>query len=174
MFPWWLVLVQGIITLILGISFLYYPYGTLLVLVMFLGAYWFVNGLFGLVSLAMDKTHWGWKLLFGVLGIIAGLAILTYPVYSAFMVPYIFVIMIGFFGIIMGFMGLFAAFRGGGWGAGIVGILILLFGFLLLFHPVASVLIAPYVLGTLGILGGICGVLGAIMLRSIEKRVGAA
>ena len=82
LFPWWLVLIQGIITLILGIFLLYYPYGTLLVLVTFLGAYWFVSGLFGLISLFVDRTNAGWKILFGILGIIAGIAILTYPLYS--------------------------------------------------------------------------------------------
>ena len=41
LFPWWLVLIFGIVTLIMGLFFLYYPYGTLLVLVTFIGAYWF-------------------------------------------------------------------------------------------------------------------------------------
>jgi uncharacterized membrane protein HdeD (DUF308 family) len=65
-FPWWLVLIQGIITLILGIFFLYYPYGTLLVLITILGAYWFVSGLFALLSLAIDRTNAGYKILFGL------------------------------------------------------------------------------------------------------------
>ena len=81
-FPWWLVLIMGFITLILGIFLLYYPYGTLLVLVTFLGAYWFISGLIGLCSLFVDRTNAGWKILFGILGIIAGIAILTYPLYS--------------------------------------------------------------------------------------------
>ena len=80
-FPWWLVLIMGFITLILGIFLLYYPYGTLLVLVTFLGAYWFISGLIGLCSLFVDRTNAGWKILFGILGIIAGIAILTYPLY---------------------------------------------------------------------------------------------
>lgn len=86
----------------------------LVVLVTFLGAYWFVNGLFGLFSLAADRSNEGWKILFGILGVIAGLAVLGYPVYSAFIVPFIFIVMIGIWGMIMGFVSLFAAFRGGG------------------------------------------------------------
>jgi uncharacterized membrane protein HdeD (DUF308 family) len=165
LFPWWLVLIQGLITLILGIFLLYYPYGTLLVLVTFLGAYWFISGLFGLISLIVDRTNAGWKILFGILGIIAGIAILTYPLYSTFVVPYIFIIFVGVWGLIMGFMGIFAAFKGGGWGAGIIGILLIIFGCLILANPVISVLMLPFVLGVVGIIGGIAAIIGAFMLK---------
>jgi uncharacterized membrane protein HdeD (DUF308 family) len=164
-FPWWLVLLQGIITLILGILFLYYPYGTLFVLVTFLGAYWFISGLFGLVSLAVDRTNAGWKVLFGILGIIAGVAILCYPFYSAFVVPYIFIIFVGVWGLIMGFMSLFAGFKGGGWGAGIIGILLIIFGCLILANPVITTLVLPFILGVFGIIGGIAAIIGAFMIK---------
>ena len=164
-FPWWLVLIQGIITLILGILFLYYPYGTLFVLVTFLGAYWFISGLFGLVSLAVDRTNAGWKVLFGILGIIAGVAILCYPFYSAFVVPYIFIIFVGVWGLIMGFMSLFAGFKGGGWGAGIIGILLIIFGCLILANPVITTLVLPFILGVFGIIGGIAAIIGAFMIK---------
>jgi len=165
-FPWWLVLIQGIVTLILGILFLYYPYGTLFVLVTFLGAYWFVSGIVGLIGLAADRTNWGWKVVFGILGIIAGIAILAYPYYSTIIVPAIFIILIGFWGLIMGFMGLFAAFKGGGWGAGIMGVLLIIFGFLVLLHPMLTVAVLPFILGAFGIIGGIAAIVGAFMLRS--------
>jgi uncharacterized membrane protein HdeD (DUF308 family) len=164
-FPWWLVLLQGIITLILGILFLYYPYGTLFVLVTFLGAYWFISGLFGLVSLAVDRTNAGWKVLFGILGIIAGVAILCYPFYSAFVVPYIFIIFVGVWGLIMGFMSLFAGFKGGGWGAGIIGILLIIFGCLILANPMITTLVLPFILGVFGIIGGIAAIIGAFMIK---------
>jgi uncharacterized membrane protein HdeD (DUF308 family) len=165
LFPWWLVLIQGLITLILGIFLLYYPYGTLLVLVTFLGAYWFISGLFGLISLFVDRSNAGWKILFGILGIIAGIAILTYPLYSTFVVPYIFIIFVGVWGLIMGFMGIFAAFKGGGWGAGIIGILLIIFGCLILANPVVSTLLLPFLLGIFGIIGGIAAIIGAFMIK---------
>ena len=164
-FPWWLVLIQGIITLILGIFLLTYPYGTLLVLVTFLGAYWFVSGLIGLFSLAVDKTNAGWKILFGILGIIAGLAILAYPYYSAFVVPYIFIIFVGVWGLIMGFVSLFAAFKGGGWGAGIIGILLIIFACIILANPVVTTLWLPFILGWFGIIGGLIAIIGSIYLK---------
>lgn len=164
-FPWWLVLIMGIVTLILGIFLVYYPYKTLLLLVTFLGAYWFVSGLFGLISLFVDRTNAGWKVLFGILGIIAGIAILTYPLYSTFVVPYIFIIFVGVWGLIMGFMSLFAAFKGGGWGAGIIGFLLIIFGCLILANPLVSTLMLPFVLGGFGIIGGIFAIIGAFMIK---------
>jgi len=165
LFPWWLVLIFGIVTLIMGLFFLYYPYGTLLVLVTFIGAYWFVAGLIGLISLFWDRSNMGWKILWGILGVIAGLAILTYPLYSAFMVPFIFIIMIGVWGLVMGFLGLFGAFKGGGWGAAIIGILLILFGCLILANPYVAVLASPFVLGIIGIVGGIAAIIGSFFLR---------
>jgi uncharacterized membrane protein HdeD (DUF308 family) len=162
LFPWWLVLIQGIVTLILGLFFLYRPYGTLFVLVTFLGAYWFVTGIIGLISLFWDRTNMGMKLLFGILGLIAGLAILSYPLYSAFVVPFIFIIMIGVWGLIMGFVGLFGAFKGGGWGAAIIGIL-------LLANPWITVAVLPFILGVFGVGGGIAAIIGSFFLRSSQK-----
>jgi uncharacterized membrane protein HdeD (DUF308 family) len=170
--PWWLVLITGIITLILGVTFLYYPFGTLFVLVTFLGIYWFIAGLIGLCSLFVDRTNAGWKILFGILGIIAGIAILTYPLYSAFVVPYIFIIFVGVWGLIMGFVGIFAAFKGGGWGAGIMGFILVIFGCLILANPVISTLVLPFFLGVFGIIGGIAAIIGAFMIRG--QTAGAA
>jgi len=166
LFPWWLVLIQGIVTLILGIFFLYRPYGTLFVLVTFLGAYWFVSGLIGLISLFWDRSNLGMKLLFGILGVIAGIAILAYPLYSAFMVPFIFIIMIGVWGLVMGFLGLFGAFKGGGWGAAIIGILLIIFGFLILANPYITTALLPFILGGVGVVGGIAAIIGSFFLRS--------
>ena len=170
LFPWWLVLIQGIVTLILGLFFLYRPYGTLIVLVTFLGAYWFVTGLIGLISLFWDRTNMGMKLLFGILGLIAGLAILSYPLYSAFVVPFIFIIMIGVWGLIMGFVALFAAFKGGGWGAGIIGILLIIFGLLILGNPYITLAVLPFILGVFGVGGGIAAIIGSFMIRSSQAK----
>jgi uncharacterized membrane protein HdeD (DUF308 family) len=163
--PWWLVLIMGIVTVLLGLAFLYYPFGTLLVLVTFLGVYWLIAGLIGLCSLFVDHTNLGWKLLFGILGIIAGIAILAYPLYSAFVVPYIFIIFVGVWGLIMGFVALFAAFKGGGWGAGIMGLLLIIFGCLILANPVISTVALPFFLGIFGIFGGLVAIIGSFVIR---------
>ena len=168
-FPWWLLLLQGIIALILGGYLLAYPLQTLMVIIVFLGAYWLVSGIFTLVSVAVDKTHWGMKILLGFLGIILGMLILAYPYYSTLVVPYIFTIMVGIFALIYGFIAVWGAFTGNGWGVGILGILSIIFGCLILANPIASTLAVPFVFGIFGIIFGFAAIVGSFMLRSVQK-----
>src|SRR4051794_16325648 len=85
--PWWLVLLEGISLIIIGILLFTDTDQTVFTLVLFLGIWWFIGGIFDLVSIFMDRSHWGWKLFSGILGIIAGLAIVRHPLWAAFLVP---------------------------------------------------------------------------------------
>jgi uncharacterized membrane protein HdeD (DUF308 family) len=168
-FPWWLLLLQGIIAFILGIFLLTYPLQTLMVIIVFLGAYWFVSGIFTLVSIGIDKSHMGLKIVLGFLGIILGLLILAYPFYSTLVVPFIFTIMIGVIALIYGFIALWGAFTGKGWGIGILGLLSIFFGIIILANPIASTIAVPFVFGILGIIFGFMAIIGSFMLRSAQK-----
>ncbi|OPX66472.1 MAG: hypothetical protein A4E37_01962 [Methanoregulaceae archaeon PtaB.Bin056] len=166
LFPWWIVLLQGIVSLLLGIMFLAYPMGTLFVMVTFLGAYWFVSGIFALVSLATDKTNMGVKVVLALLGIIAGILILAYPYYSTIIVPEIFVIMIAVWGVMMGCVSLFSSFKGGGIGAAVIGVLAIIFGCIILFNPLITVIYLPFVLGIFGIIGGLGAIFFSFQVKS--------
>jgi uncharacterized membrane protein HdeD (DUF308 family) len=72
-FPWWLVLIEGIALLILGIMFIAEPRMTTTIVVWLLGFYWLVVGILKIVSIFQDNAMWGWKLFAGILGIIAGI-----------------------------------------------------------------------------------------------------
>ncbi len=168
-FPWWLLLLQGLIAVILGIFLLTYPLETLMVFIVFLGAYWFVSGIFTLVSIGADKEHTGMKVVLGILGIILGLLILAYPLYGTLIVPFVFVIMVGVIAVIYGFIGIYNAFTGKGWGVGILGLLSIIFGLIILSHPFISTLAVPFVFGILGIIFGFVAIIGSFMLRSAQK-----
>jgi uncharacterized membrane protein HdeD (DUF308 family) len=170
-FPWWLLLLQGIIALILGIFLLVYPLQTLMVMIVFLGAYWFVSGIFTLVSLGANKEHMGMKIVLGFLGIILGLLILAYPLYSTFIVPFVFVIMIGVIALIYGFIALIGGFTGRGWGIGILGLLSIIFGILILANPYAATIAVPFVFGIFGVIFGFIAIIGSFMVRSAQKAV---
>lgn len=167
-FPWWAVLIQGIFAIIIGILLLTYPGATTLVIVQFIGIYWLVSGIFSLVGIFMDRSMWGWKLFAGVIGILAGLAIMRHPLWSTFLLPTVLVIFLGIDGLIIGVIGLIAAFQGGGWAAGILGVLSLLFGLLLLFSPFIAALALPWIYGFLGIIGGLTAMFAAFRQRSEE------
>jgi uncharacterized membrane protein HdeD (DUF308 family) len=165
MLPWWLVLIQGIVALILGCSFLAFPYQTLFVFVVFVGAYWFISGIFALISLAYDKSNLGWKIVVGLLGIVAGILIMMYPYYSTILLPTMLIIIIGVWGLIIGGITLAHGIRGGGWGEIILGILGIIFGLVLLAKPLISALLLPYVLGIFGVILGIGAIVAAFMYR---------
>jgi len=163
--PWWLVLIQGIAALIIGIFLLTQPAGTTLFLVQFLGIYWLVSGIFQIIGMFIDSTAWGWKLFSGILGILAGIAVINNPLYSTILVPTVLVFVLGIQGIIVGIVGLVQAFKGAGWGAGILGALSILFGIILLGSPFIAALALPWVAGIFAIVGGIAGIIAAFRMR---------
>jgi len=168
-FPWWAVLIQGIFSIIIGLLLLTSPGVTTLVIVQYIGIYWLVTGIFSLVGIFIDNSMWGWKLLSGVIGILAGLSIMQHPLWSTFMLPAVLVIFLGIDGLIIGVVGLIGAFKGGGWAAGILGALSILFGLALLGSPFLASLALPWVYGVLGLAGGISAIFVAFRQRSEEK-----
>jgi uncharacterized membrane protein HdeD (DUF308 family) len=109
--PWWVVLLQGIFAALIGLLLLISPGATLLVLVQLLGFYWLIGGIFGIVSIFIDSSLWGWKLFAGILGILAGFAIIQYPLWSSLLVPATLVIFLGIEGLIIGVLNVIQAFQ---------------------------------------------------------------
>ena len=160
----WLVLLLGIIAVIFGVLFFIYPIPTLEILVMFLGLYWLANGIVVFINLFTDKTGRGWKLLVGILGILAGVLVLTYPLYSAILIPTVFAIIIGVEGLIIGAVYMVRGFSGAGWGAGILGILSIIFGLVLIANPLVAALGLVLLLAGLAIVGGIAAIVVSFRL----------
>lgn len=134
--PWWMTLIMGIASVIFGGLLLFGSLGmrvnAYLLLVSLLGIWWIVDGIVNIVHIFHDRTRWGWNLFIGIISIIAGMWILIYPVYAAVALPRIAVLILGIYGVIEGIVLLLVAFRGGGWGAGILGIIALILGIVLI------------------------------------------
>ncbi len=133
--PWWSTLIMGIVILVLGGIMLWAPdkrVDTYMILVALLGIYWMVEGIMALVSMFVDHSMWGWKLFIGVISLMAGSSILAYPVAAGVILPRIFVMVLGIWGLMYGIILLVMAFKGGGWGAGILGVLGIIFGIILM------------------------------------------
>ena len=163
--PWWLILLQGIALVILGILLLTWTGATLVILVQFLGIWWLVQGLFQIISIFIDSSLWGWKLFADILGIAAGFVILQHPLWSAILVPAIAIIILGIQALVFGVVELIQAFKGSGWGIGLLGALSIIFGIVLLANPLIGVAVLPYVLGAFGVVGGIVAVVAAFTSR---------
>jgi uncharacterized membrane protein HdeD (DUF308 family) len=165
-YPWWIVLILGIAVMILGMAFLAWPYLTLLMVVTFVGAYWFVSGIFSLVSLIMDDSNFGWKLLIGILGIIAGIVILMYPFFSTLLLPAMLVIFIGIWGLLIGGVHIAQGFGTKDGGSLVLGLLAIIFGILIIAHPLITVAMLPFIFGGFGIVGGIITIVFSFQLRN--------
>ena len=166
--PWWVILMGGILNIVVGILLLTAPVKTTFVLVLALGFYWIVSGIFNLVGMFIDHTAWGWKLFTGVLSILAGLVILRYPLVSALTIPSIIILVLGIQGFIVGIIGLIMAFQGGGWGAGILGALSIIFGVILManFAAPGMAVTLIWVAAVFALVGGIFQIFQAFRQRS--------
>ena len=165
MVPWWLVLLEGIAILILGILLLIKPGMTTLIFVQFIGIYWLISGIFQIIGIFLDSSMWGWKLFAGILGILAGIVVVQHPLWSPVVLASTLIIILGIQGIIYGGIGLYQAFRGAGWGAGILGAISILFGIYFLANIGQSTLVLPWAVGVLAVVGGIAAIVMAFRLK---------
>ena len=163
--PWWLILLEGIVLIIVGALLLASTEKTLVILVQFIGIYWLIRGIFDIISLFVDRTAWGWKLFIGIVGILAGLTILQHPLWSAVLVPSVTVWILGIYGIIAGIIAIVRAFQGAGWGTGLLGVVAILIGIFFLANTLISAVALVYVTAILAIIGGIAAVIMAFRLR---------
>jgi len=173
LFPWWVILLWGILTLILGVMFLKSPRITTVLMVTFMGAFWLVGGLFSLGSLVVDRTNLGWKFFLAIINIIAGALIMLYPFYSTVFILSFFVIFLGFYACFIGFAHLFHAFRQKDAGNGILGIISLIFGILLLIYPMIAASLIPFLAGAFCIVAGFCAIAASFMAKKVQTPVNA-
>lgn len=163
--PWWLVLIEGIALIILGLLLLANPAQTSVIVIQVLGIYWLIVGIIKIVSIFIDSSMWGWKLFAGIVGILAGILILQHPLYAPLLVGAALVIILGIQGLIMGIVGLIQAFQGAGWGVGILGVVSILIGILLLANLWLFTFSLPWVIGILAIVGGIIAIIAAFRVK---------
>ncbi|HNX17856.1 MAG TPA: HdeD family acid-resistance protein [Methanoregula sp.] len=174
LFPWWVLLLWGILALIVGIMFLASPGITIVIFITFLGAYWLVGGIFSLASLAVDRKDWGWKILLAILNLIAGIVILAYPLISTVLLLSFLIILVGVWACITGGVHLYQAFSRKDAGNGILGILSLIFGILLLIFPLISAALLPYIAGIFAIVIGFAAIVASFAAKKAEQVAPAA
>lgn len=163
--PWWLVLIEGISLILIGGLLLMSPVKTTLFIVQVMGFYWIISGIFQLISMFVDHTAWGWKLFAGIIAIMAGLIIIGQPIMSTIVILNVAIIILGIQGIVYGGVGLYQAFKGAGWGAGILGAISILFGIVLLSNNLIAAATLPFVFAIFAIIGGIFAVVAAFKMK---------
>ncbi len=164
--PWWLVLIQGILLVVVGILLFTNTGATVVVLAQILAIYWLIAGVLELVSIFIDRSAWGLKLLGGIIGIWAGLFIINNPIGGTLAFGFAVVIILGIQALLLGITNIIQAFRGAGWGIGLLGVINIIFGIILLSNSMIAVATLPWVLGGFAIVGGIASIVFAFRLKT--------
>jgi uncharacterized membrane protein HdeD (DUF308 family) len=173
---WWLVLLRGILALLLGILLFTNTAATLTVIMMFLGAYWLVDGMFIITASIHGRKQnasWGWGIFVGILSILAGLVILLHPMLSAVFTTTFLAYFVGFMILISGISSIVTGFQlrktSGEWMMILGGILAVLLGVLLLFNPILSAMMLVFMLGAFSIVGGIVLIILSFRIRKLKN-----
>ncbi len=156
---WWVVVLRGIIAILYGILALVWPGLTLGVLVLFFGAYAFVDGVFAIMAAFTNRAghkNWWLLLLEGLVGVAAGVITFLLPGLATLVLLYI----IAFWAILTGILEIVAAIRlrkeiDGEWKLALSGILSLVFGILIQIFPVVGALTIIWMIGIYSILFGV-------------------
>lgn len=164
--PWWIPLIEGIALVIVGILLFTNTASTILVLVQVLAIYWLISGIMEIISLFIDRSAWGLKLLGGIIGIWAGIVILDHPLGGTLALGFAVVIILGIQALILGVINIIQAFRGAGWGIGILGVINVIFGIILLSNTMISMAVLPFVLGGFALVGGIAAIVMAFRMKT--------
>ncbi len=167
---WWALVLRGILAVIFGILVIAWPGIALTSLVLVVGAYFFVDGVFAVAGSLTHREHyqhWWLTLIEGIIGIIAGIVTFVYPGLTAFTLLYV----IGFWAILTGIFEIAAAIRlreviHYEWILMLTGILSLLFGLFVLFFPGAGALAILGIIAGYAILFGLMMIILGIRLRT--------
>jgi uncharacterized membrane protein HdeD (DUF308 family) len=171
---WWVFLLQGLVAIGFGLVLFFQPVVTLIVMTTFLGVYWLIDGVFKVIGAVTGRSgdrSWWLLLLAGLLGIVAGLLVLSQPLLATFLTQLFLVYMLAAQALIGGVLSIVWAVRvrneikGEGWVI-IGGILAIALGILLFSAPVASILLIAQITAIVAIVGGIGLIIAAFRWRS--------
>ena len=158
-------LLGGIISLVFGILLIARTEGTIEVIMLLMGLWWLVQGLFNILAIFIDKSQWGWKLLGGIFGVLAGLLVLNHPFIGGAVYFSVWVIMLGILGLLFGVVAIIAAFQGGGWGAGLFGAVSAIIGLLMMFNALVAAQVLLWIFAVLLILQGVAAIIVGFMFK---------
>lgn len=164
--PWWIPLIQGIALVVVGILLFTNTTATTLVLAQILAIYWLISGIMEIVSIFIDRSAWGLKLIGGIIGIWAGLFIINNPIGGTLAFGLAVVVILGVQALMLGVVNILQAFRGAGWGIGLLGVVNIILGLILLSNALIATVMLPWVLGGFAVVGGIAAIVMAFRLKT--------
>ena len=176
---WWLILIMGILSVIIGILAITQTGATLVTIAIFFAAWLFVSGIFSIVRAFTEDASTTERVLsavIGVLSVIVGFALLRSP----FQALEVLIFVIGVFWVAQGIVEFVSAFeskQGRGWRL-FMGVLGVVAGIIVLQYPAMSAATLALFGGIWLIILGVMQIVAAFQARSAAEKlkhaVGAA
>jgi uncharacterized membrane protein HdeD (DUF308 family) len=167
--PWWLVIFEGLAAIVIGFFLLTTQFKTILYAVQLVGIFWLVTGVLTIAAIFLDRNAWIWKLVAGILAVIAAAIVLQIPLGAQIPIRTLLVYFVALLGFLSGVVFLWQAMQGAGGGVGVLGVLSMLLGIVLLGKPAAALAsVIPVALGVVGILFGFLAIVMAFVVRSSQ------
>jgi uncharacterized membrane protein HdeD (DUF308 family) len=163
--PWWLVLIEGVAAVVLGILLLAAPGQTLVAMIAIVGLFFIVKGVLFFTSLFVDRSQWFAKVLAGILSLVVGVIVVQHPLWASALVPTTLTMTVGVLAVAVGVIGLAQALSGGDWLHAALGILSVLIGLPFIFNPSGTSSILVTILGLVAVVGGLAVIVTALRLR---------
>jgi uncharacterized membrane protein HdeD (DUF308 family) len=168
---WWVPVIRGIAAIVFGMLAFVYPGLTVAILVLLFGAWVLVDGVFRVVGAIGGRAtdpEWGWHLVIGILGIMIGFLTFHAPRITALAL----VIYIAAWALMIGATEIAVAIKlrreiKGEWFLILMGLLSILFAFMLLWNPIPGALALVWLIGAYAIAFGILGIIFGIRLRGL-------
>lgn len=174
---WWLWLLRGILAIVLGIIAIAAPAAAIFATTIWLGAYFLVDGAISLFhgfgEQPNGRSRWP-LIIWGVIGILAGISIFAYPVSSALTLA----IVLGIWAIIFGVMEIVNGIRlreviDNEFWLILGGIASVIFGIIIVRTPVQGLAALAWVAGVWALVVGISLVLLSFRIKGMGARVAA-
>lgn len=168
---WWVFVLEGIVAVLFGIGAWVWPGITLEVLVALFGAFALVEGVLSLVAAFRAGKDYRWQLLlWGLVGIAAGVVTFMYPQITALALVYV----IAVWAITTGIVMIWAAVAlrreiEGEWLLGLTGVLSIAFGILVLLFPGSGALSIVWMIGVYAVLAGVALIALGLRLRRVDR-----
>ena len=173
---WWATAFRGLVAIVIGIVAMTWPQLTLSVLLVLLGAYLLLDGVFAVIA-SFQATHegrsWAPYLLEGLLSIVVGVLAFTRPATVALFV----LLLVAFRSVITGFVtiatGIWLRRETGNseWLMWLAGLVSVAFGVILLARPGLGIATLVWVIGLYTIVFGIIETIAAFRLKGAAGRL---
>ncbi len=166
---WWTFVLRGALAILFGILAMSYPDLTLILLMLFVGAFWVIEGLLELFGIMGGEGNKLWGLLYAFVTIVAGVYVMTRPGIGAIALA----LVIGIWAIIKGFTEVAIAIRlrkevQGEFFMILSGLIAVLFGLFLVFRPGEGALAIVMIIAIFAILQGILAILLGFKLKGLK------